>query len=133
MLRISNLLANENTRKWIAPVAGAVTIGLTAYFILELPSSVPRTIGRRIKAKLVADENGEELWVDVHAARVGRETRKVLRLASWDQKGRLRSAMEESSKIVQGAEEMEKRAKKALEWFEQVGKTAGDIVQSVQI
>ncbi|KAI0629816.1 hypothetical protein C8Q77DRAFT_1201214 [Trametes polyzona] len=134
IVRIWDLLENETARKWAAPVLGAVTIGLATYFVLELPSTVPRTVGRRIKATLAkeSEESGEEgSFVGAHAARVSRETRKVLRLASWDLKERFRAAMDEHGREVHGAEEMERRAQKALEWFREVERRAGDVRESV--
>ncbi|KAH9480260.1 Transmembrane GTPase fzo1 [Psilocybe cubensis] len=118
IVRITDLFGNETARKWAAPVIGAVTIGLTAYLILELPSSIPRTVGRRVKASVLARGDDRDVhFVDAHAARISRETRKVLRLASWDLKERFRGAMEERSKEVKGAEELEKKALRAKEWF----------------
>ena len=40
VVRVTDLLSNETARKWAVPVIGAFTIGLTAYLILELPSSI---------------------------------------------------------------------------------------------
>lgn len=126
VLRVTDLLGNETTRKWAAPVFGAFTIGLTAYLILELPSSIPRTVGRRVRASVVRRDGDVvcegETYVDVHAGRISRETRKVLRLASWDLKEKFRGAMEERSKEVKAAEEVVKRAGRAKEWFGYVGK-----------
>lgn len=128
IVRVTDLLGNETARKWAAPVVGAVTIGLTAYLILELPSSIPRTVGRRVKASVLSRADERDVhFVDAHAGRVSRETRKVLRLASWDLRERFRGAMEERSKEVKGAEEMEKRAVKAKEWFGNVGERTGAI------
>jgi len=128
IVRVSDLMANEKVRMWAAPVLGAFTIGLTIYFILELPSSIPRNVGRRIKASLVTCEEGEELkFVNVHTTRVGRETRKVLRLASWDLRERFRGAMEERGREVKGKEEMECRAIKAFKFFEDVVERAGEV------
>ncbi|KAI0247595.1 hypothetical protein BJV78DRAFT_1397282 [Lactifluus subvellereus] len=130
-VRIANVFSNEATRKWAAPVLGAFILGATTYFVLELPSSVPRTIGRRIRKSLVKPEARaemqEELFVDAHAARVARETRKVLRLASWDLRERFRVAMDERSREVRSAEEMERRAILAKEWFTKVGQRTNDI------
>ena len=130
-VRIANVFSNEATRKWAAPVLGAFIIGATTYFVLELPSSVPRTIGRRIRKSLVKPEarteTHEELFVDAHAARVARETRKVLRLASWDLRERFRVAMDERSQEVRSAEETERRAILAKEWFTKVGQKTTDI------
>ena len=134
VVRVTDLLSNENTRKWVAPIAGAVTIGMTWYVILELPSTVPRTIGRRIKKSLKdAAASGEsEDWVVVNAERVGRETRKVLRLASWDLKQRIATAIDERSKEVKTAEDVERKSKEAAEWFGQAGERTGQVLEQVQ-
>ncbi|RDB18939.1 Transmembrane GTPase fzo1 [Hypsizygus marmoreus] len=127
VLRITDLLGNETTRKWAAPVLGAFTIGFTAYLILELPSSIPRTVGRRVRASVVRKDGERETYVDAHASRISKETRKVLRLASWDLREKFRGALEERSKEVKGAEEMEKKATRAKEWFIDVGRRTGEV------
>jgi mitofusin len=129
VVRISNLMANDNVRKWAAPILGTFTIGLTIYFIIELPSSIPRNVGRRIKASLMTCEEGEEelKFVNVHTARVGREARKVLRLASWDLRERFRGAMEKHGREVERNEEIECEAIKAFNFFEDVVERAGEV------
>lgn len=127
-VRISELFADESARKWAAPVIGAVVVGTTAYFILDLPRTIPKTIGRRIRASLVKVEGGateQELFVNAHAGRVSRESRKVLRYASWELRERYRTAMDDSGKEVQNAEELEKKARKALEYFRDVERKTG--------
>ena len=132
-VRIADVLSHETARDWAAPVFGAIVMGATAYFVLELPSSVPRTVGRRIRNSLIKPESSslgtqeEPLFVDAQAARVTRETRKVLRLAAWDLKERFRVAIEERSREVKGAEEMERRAVRAKEWFTTVRHRTADI------
>ncbi|KAG5353900.1 hypothetical protein C0989_000143 [Termitomyces sp. Mn162] len=135
ILRITDLVGNESTRKWAAPIFGAVTVGLTAYLILELPSSIPRTVGRRVRASVTRKDRMPEgeLFIDVHAGRVSKETRKVLRLASWDLRERFRNAMEERNKEVKGAEEMEKKALRAREWFGDVGRRTEEIRVNVEL
>jgi mitofusin len=130
LIRVSDVLSNETSRKWVAPVLGAVTIGLTAYLVLELPNSIPRTVGRRVKASIVRSEEGaeeDEVFIGLHAGRISRETRKVLRLGSWDLRERFRGAMEERGKEVKVAEELERKASRAKEWFTEVGKRTGEI------
>ena len=124
VLRVTDLLGNETTRKWAAPVLGAFSIGLTAYLILELPSSIPRTVGRRVKASIVKRDGDVvgETYVDAHSGRISRETRKVLRLASWDLREKFRGAMEERGKEVKAAEEVVKRSVRAKEWFGDIGR-----------
>jgi mitofusin len=132
-VHLVGVLSHETARDWVAPVFGAIVVGATAYFVLELPSSVPRTVGRRIRNSLTnPDSSGlgtqeEPLFVDAQAARVARETRKVLRLAAWDVKERFRGGVEDRSREVKGAEEMERRAVRAKEWFATVGKRTAAI------
>jgi mitofusin 2 len=130
-VRIADILSDETTRKWAAPVLGAFILGATAYFVLDLPASIPRTVGRRIRKSLVTIETRqgmrEEPFVDAHATRVARETRKVLRLASWDLKERFRVAMDECSREVRSAEETERRSVLASERFTEVGQRTFDI------
>jgi len=134
VVRVSDLLSNENARKWVAPIVGAVTIGMTWYVILELPSTVPRTIGRRIKKSIknTAASGQSEDWVEGNAERVGRETRKVLRLASWDLKQRIASAIDERAKEVKMAEEIERTSKGAMDWFAQARERTGRVLEQVQ-
>ena len=133
IVRVTDLLSNENARKWVAPVVGAFAIGMTWYVILELPSTVPRTIGRRIKKSIqdAASEDSEN-WIEVNAERVGRETRKVLRLASWDLKQRIVAAIDERAKEVKTAEDVERKSRKAMDWFGQVKERTGKVLEQVQ-
>ncbi|KAJ7260001.1 hypothetical protein B0H12DRAFT_1277910 [Mycena haematopus] len=62
IVRLSDFFGNETARKWALPVVGAVTIGAVVYVVLELPSSIPRTVGRRIKAAVEAAEDDEKQW-----------------------------------------------------------------------
>ncbi|KAH9950652.1 hypothetical protein B0H21DRAFT_706220 [Amylocystis lapponica] len=136
VVRVWELFENESARKWAGPVLGAAAIGATAYFIYELPSTVPRTVGRRIRASLLKEneEKGDdEMFVGANALRVSRETRKVLRLASWDLKERFRAAMEETGREVHGAEDMERKAKKALEWFMETERRTSEVRVSARL
>ena len=138
IMRVSDLFNNEPSRRWITSVLGAATLGVAIYFVLELPNSIPKTVGRRIRASLnnpassqssvqaseltVADSIARLPFAEAHAQRISRETRKVLRLASWDLRERFRGAMEESGREVKSAEENERRSLKALEWFIEIGR-----------
>jgi len=124
VLRITDLLGNESTRKWVAPALAVVTIGMTAYLVLELPTSIPKTIGRRIQSSIAQLSEGEDDFVDGHVSRVSKETRKVLRLASWDLKERFRGAMDVKGKEVKQAEDLLEKADKASQFFSDVGHRA---------
>ena len=120
---VTNLFENETARKWMAPIFGAATIGLTAYLVLELPNSVPRTVGRRVRASVIRSEGGmHEAWVEFHAGRVSKEVRKVIRLASWDLRQKFSSVMVDREQAVCVSEEIERRALRAKEGFGEVVK-----------
>ncbi|KAJ3507736.1 hypothetical protein NLJ89_g6135 [Agrocybe chaxingu] len=110
--------ASTSAMRLLANGQPPLLVPLSAYLILELPSSIPRMVGRRVRASVLARVDERDVhFVDAHAGRISRETRKVLRLASWDLKDRFRGAMEERSREVKGAEEMEKKALRAKECF----------------
>jgi mitofusin len=117
VLRLSELLGNERARRWAAPLLAAAALAAGAYVVVDLPHSVPRTVGRR-----VARELG-----DAHAERVARETRKVLRLAGFDLKERFRATLETHARDVQGAEEKARRADGAAAFFSAAAQRAGDV------
>ncbi|KAG8814605.1 mitofusin [Serendipita sp. 399] len=134
LVRITDLFSNETVRKWAVPVLGAFTVGLTAYFILELPNTIPKNVGRRIKANLVLGEEGQEedlKFVNAHCVRVGKETRKVLRIATWDLRERFRNAMEDRQREVRGKEEQERMALRAIEFFANVARRASQVNEVV--
>ncbi|KAH8114781.1 hypothetical protein DFH11DRAFT_1593448 [Phellopilus nigrolimitatus] len=128
-VRITDLFGNDTARKWAAPVLGAFAIGLSVYFVLELPNTIPRTVGRRVRAALARADGDDEstTFVGAHALRVTRETRKVLRIASWEQRERFLGAMDERAKEVEGAEGAERQAEKALAWLGDVQSRTSDV------
>ena len=75
----------------------------------------------------------EITFVGAHAERISRETRKVLRLASWDLRGRFKTAMDERGKEVKGAEDVEKKAKRAVEKFREIERRAGEVREVAEL
>ncbi|KAJ9475921.1 Mitofusin FZO1 [Pseudozyma hubeiensis] len=140
-VRISDLVGNPTARRWAGPVLAVVSTGLVVYFIYDLPNSVPRNIGRSIKSGLESgtllrsntsdaltalapssssnSQDEEPSFTAVHSARVGRETRKVLRLASWDLQERFRTAIAQRRAEVEKQEAKQASANLAIEWFDQ--------------
>ncbi|EJU03019.1 hypothetical protein DACRYDRAFT_21374 [Dacryopinax primogenitus] len=140
LVRIGDLFGNAATRKWAAPLAGALALGLSLYFIYELPNTIPRTVGRHIKTILTANEPGssqvastsspEQMsFAPAHAHRISKETRKVMRLAAWDLRERFRQAVDERASEVKNWEEIERVAQRAVEWLEECGRRAEEVRQ----
>ncbi|KAF7767970.1 hypothetical protein Agabi119p4_7213 [Agaricus bisporus var. burnettii] len=157
IVRVGEVLENESSRRWVGPILGVVVLGFGGYVIWELPRTVPRTVGRRVRKQVLKSVREEQkemkrlvgrrgsqqdvlgnavgatittptpTFVEVQAERIGKETRKVLRLASWDLRERFKGALEERGKEVKGAEEVEGRARKAKEWFESVVKRTREV------
>lgn len=126
IVRVTDLLSNEAVRKWAAPVLGVVTVGAAAYLIYELPFTVPRTVGRRL-CNALTHVDDEQSYVGAHALRISRETRKVLRIASYDQRSCFQGAMEARVKEVEEAERVERQAGDALVWLQKVQVRTGEI------
>lgn len=128
-----DLLGNKSVRAWAAPVLMLAVAGGVSWLIIDLPYSIPRTVGRRIATQLQQGNTTQvglltstPTFIDGHASRVGRETRKVLRLAMWDVRERHRAVGEETGRTVKEAEQLYKRATVAWGFFVSVGeKVAG--------
>lgn len=131
LVSVSDLLGNKTSRQWAGPIAGAVVLGLAAYLVHDLPSAIPRNVGRQMQRLLESKQQGGDqpdcTFTDAQSMRMQREARKVVRLASWDLRERFRAALEEKSKIVQESEAEEKRAAQALEYFGGLHKRANGI------
>ncbi|TIA81118.1 hypothetical protein E3P98_02227 [Wallemia ichthyophaga] len=126
-VRISNLWGSDRVRQWAAPAVGVLVFGAATYYIYELPRMIPKTIGTSIKKSLESSaepslsiDSTSDNYNEVHQVRVERETRKVLRLASWDVKEKFRATLETHAAECQRAEQGEAKAKKAIEWFDSV-------------
>ncbi|CAE6525542.1 unnamed protein product [Rhizoctonia solani] len=133
VIQAIDILGNKSVRAWAAPLLVLAVAGGISYMIIDLPYSIPRTVGRRIVHQLESSNAKADLtssptptFIDGHAARVSRETRKVLRLAAWDVRERYRAAGEETGRAVKEAEQVQKRAQVAWEYFVSIGeKVAG--------
>lgn len=56
-----------------------------------------------------------------------------MRLAAWDLRERFRAAIDARGELVRESEEQEKKANKALKWFEEVEKRVDGIREEVGI
>lgn len=122
-IHLSELASSPVVRKWAGPALGVLVVGAVAYVVYELPRSIPRNVGRHLRASLLAgaaDEGDETPFHQAEAQRIGREVRKVMRLAAWDLRERFRGALESRTEIVRENEEAARRASGAIEWFAQV-------------
>ncbi|EPQ26192.1 uncharacterized protein PFL1_06128 [Pseudozyma flocculosa PF-1] len=138
LVRVSDLVGNPTARRWAGPVFALLSTGLVVYFIVDLPNSVPRNVGRALRHGLVSgsavatggaattttvavgDKSGAgevRSFTAQHSARVSRETRKVLRLATWDLQERFRDAIAQKRQEVEREEAKAKSAQMALEYF----------------
>ena len=132
-VRISDIFSNESSRKWVAPVLGAAALGLTVYLVIELPQSVPRTVGRRVRMALITPDSSGSTLMSAQAARISRETRKVLRMAAFEQRERFRNAYESTEKDVETAEKAEKTSQDALNTFNELQARTGAVRAEVSL
>ena len=75
----------------------------------------------------------EASFVELHAGRVSRETRKVLRLAGYDLNQRFRAAVDEKAREVKNAEETERKAKAAVAFFGSVLERTGEVREKAEL
>jgi mitofusin len=122
IVRVSDLATNPLTRRWIGPAIGILAVGAVGYIIYDLPQSIPRNVGRSIQSTLSTSsgqggDNEAIPFTDYHAQRMGKESRKVLRLIAWDTRERFNGAVNQRRELVRESEKVEKAAREALEFF----------------
>ncbi|KAJ8691489.1 mitofusin [Pleurotus ostreatus] len=158
-VKVVDMIRDEEVRKWIAPVVGAVVLGSVGWVVVELPRSVPRSVGRRVGREVrrdagaagylarvgsgsakgkggevivkEKDDEGEDVWIKAHTYRITRETRKVLRLAAWDVREKWRGVYDERVKEVRGMEEVVKKCEKAVGRMAVILGRCGEVRQGI--
>ncbi|KDQ25847.1 hypothetical protein PLEOSDRAFT_1058073 [Pleurotus ostreatus PC15] len=133
-VKVVDMIRDEEVRKWIAPVVGAVVLGSVGWVVVELPRSVPKSVGRRVGREVIVkekDEEGEDVWIKAHTYRITRETRKVLRLAAWDVREKWRGVYDERVKEVRGMEEVVKKCEKAVGRMAVILGRCGEVRQGI--
>lgn len=126
-VRVSDMLGSKAFRRWAMPVFVVASSGLVLWTIVDLPNSIPRNVGRSLKRELKSADSKKTAFVDVNAARVSRETRRVLRLAGYDISERFRVAVAQRRAEVEKQEKIAREADEAERWFEKTGKEVQDI------
>lgn len=124
---LGDVFTDKTSRRWAAPVVGAIVLGSIVWIIHDLPRAIPINVGRHLSRSLRAPMEEDGAWTDAQEERMAREARKVIRLASWDLRERFRTALEARGKVVQEAERNERKARHAVEWFRGVEARVVDI------
>jgi len=125
--RVCEVFGSPQARKWAGPAIGVLTAGLAIYVVIDLPRAIPRNIGRKLQLSLAAPSadassaaanSPSQSYSTIHADRISKETRKVLRLAGWDLRDRFRAALEESEQQCKEVEGARDKSMHALEWLD---------------
>lgn len=137
-VRITDIAGNPTVRRWALPVCMIASTGMIAWTIIDLPNSIPRNIGRSIArelkqleppATLIRDAERDQeggivtvtaifyTFEEIHARRVGRDMRKILRFGGYDVSERFRMAISQKKQFVEAQEDKEKKASGAQSWF----------------
>ena len=149
-VRITDILGSRTARRWAGPVLLLVGVGALTWVVWDLPKAIPRNVGRSLKQELKSGRaihaagtstallrNSTDVFATLHSTRVTRETRKVLRLASWDLQEKFRVAIGQRRSDVERAEQQEKVAQIAFQWFTETrGKSAAlsdEVQQAIDV
>jgi mitofusin len=138
IVRVTDLASNPLVRKWIGPVIGVATLGAVAYIIYDLPQSIPRNVGRSLSATLATSsgQQGDAEFIpfaEYHSSRMGKESRKVMRIVAFDTRERFNGAVNSRREAVKESEKVEKRAREAVEFFAGIETRVGEIREIVGV
>lgn len=93
-----------------------LAIGLAVYIIVDIPRAVTLNIGRKIQSSL--DQPERVSFATSESERISKESRKVLRLASWELREQFRAAFEKSQRECAEVEGQRVQSEHALEWLQ---------------
>lgn len=89
--------------------------------MIDVPRAVTLNIGRKIQASLEQPASLSQLqrtFSEVEADRISKESRKVLRLASWELREQFRKAFEASTQHCADAQHSQNTSQHALHWLQ---------------
>lgn len=84
--------------------------------MVDIPRAVTLNIGRKIQSSL--DQPQRPTFASLESDRISKESRKVLRLASWELREQFRAAFEKSQRECAEVEGQRVQSEHALEWLE---------------
>lgn len=130
-VRVADLAGNPTARRWALPVFVVVSTGMIAWTILELPHTVVNNVGRDLAKELRGTSDKKQItsfdnkapaiiytFTEIQSMRISRDSRKVVRLASFDVLDRFRMAIAAKKQEVADQEEKEKKAQMATVWLQ---------------
>ncbi|KAI8141230.1 hypothetical protein BJV82DRAFT_518706 [Fennellomyces sp. T-0311] len=90
---ISNAVGQRNLRQIAVPVVGIASVGMLVYVVSDMRYAVKRKLIRKFKEAV-----RDQAYIEGQSSRVGRESRKVLRVEGWEIQNRLVRAIESKEK-----------------------------------
>ncbi|KAI7902862.1 uncharacterized protein BX663DRAFT_434488 [Cokeromyces recurvatus] len=128
MWTISTLMPSHHVRRWVTPVVGIASLGLIVYVVSDMRHAVERKLVRKFKKAV--QESG---YIESQARRLGRESRKVLRMEGWEIQNRIQRAIEAKE---QQRHEMEMKAltsKEMAAYFASVLAKSDGLLEKVEM
>lgn len=137
-VRLAELASSPVARKWAGPVLGALSLGIAAYIVYDLPQSIPRSVGRRLQGQLqvssgLPGDQGLYPLPDAVSKYVEKEVRKVTRKGTWIVSDQHRVELEARSRAYNEYQGVEKKANDALAHFKAVDQSAQKIREKVDL
>ncbi|OAV90079.1 hypothetical protein PTTG_28440 [Puccinia triticina 1-1 BBBD Race 1] len=111
LVKLSELAGTKGFRKWTGTAVAILSVGFGVYLIMDIPRAIPRNIGKKLERELnelvsssspagplgrAEDhrEPREVRWLDYELDRMGKETRKVVRLTGFELREKFRNCFE---------------------------------------
>ncbi|RCH82536.1 mitofusin, partial [Rhizopus azygosporus] len=125
---VSNMVNSPNMRRWIAPVVGIASVGFIVYVVSDMRHAVERKLVKKFKN--AARELG---YIEVQSARIGRESRKVLRVEGWEIQNRIQRAIEEKEQKRHETEEFAQTSRETAEFFSSILEKSSSLLEKVKM
>ncbi|KAI8092655.1 uncharacterized protein BX664DRAFT_293845 [Halteromyces radiatus] len=109
---MSTMLGAQNMRRMALPVIGIASAGLLIYVVADMRNAVERKLVRKFK-QAVRDQG----YVETQSHRIGRDTRKMLRVEGWEIQSRLQKAIETKEQKRNEMEFVIQTSQEAMTYF----------------
>ncbi|KAI8997432.1 hypothetical protein BDB01DRAFT_714375 [Pilobolus umbonatus] len=124
---VSSMMGGSNVRRWVVPAVGIASVGLMVYIISDMRSAVERKLVKKIKHAV-----RETCYVEAQSQRMGRESRKILRIEGWEIQNRIQKAIEEKEQKRSETETFAVATCEKAQFFSSILTTSQSLLEKVE-
>jgi mitofusin len=125
---VSSIMGVQNMRRWVVPVVGIAGVGFLVYVVGDMRNAVERKLVKKFKLAV-----RESNYINGQSQRIGRESRKLLRLEGWEIQNRFQKAIEQKEQKRSETEQLAVESKERADFFASILANSGLLLEKVEM